>query len=325
MTSLEISLEQTSSRLKELLYSSVQDGNGDSILLSGGLDTSIIVTIATSLDQKIHAFTVILKDSPAPDLDFSKMLAGKFGIRHDIIEVNFNEIESSLPKVIKTLKSFDPMEVRNSVTVFLGLERAESKGFQRVLTGDAADELFAGYSFVNSLQKAEAQAKLKHLWEVMHFSSIPLARSLEIKAILTFLDERVRDFAMKEIPFEYLVGKREGQVFGKYLLRKAFESKLPEEIVWRKKTPIEYGSGTTILPQFYSMKILNDEFSEKKRRYFESDGERLRDKEQLHYYEIYRNAFGPPAPDRSRRVCSACNSNITNLATFCTACGEYPI
>jgi asparagine synthase (glutamine-hydrolysing) len=325
VTGLEESLEQTSSRLKELLYSSVQDGNGDSILLSGGLDTSIITAIATSLDQEIHAFTVVLKDSPAPDLEFSKIIATKFGIQHDIIEVSFDEIESSFPKVIKTLKSFDPMEVRNSVVVFLGLERAESEGFRRVLTGDAADELFAGYSFVISLQKADARASLKHLWEVMHFSSIPLAKSLGIEAVVPFLDERVRNFATEEIPFEYLVGKKEGQVHGKYLLRKAFESAVPAEIVWRKKTPIEYGSGTTILPQIYSNKIRDNEFRDKRLRYYENDGVKLRDKEQLHYYEIYRITFGPPAPDRSLRVCLACNSNVANLATFCATCGEYPI
>ena len=224
---------------QRLLYSSVQDGNGDSILLSGGLDTSIIAAIATSLNQKIHAFTVILKDSPALDLEFSKIVATKFGIQHDIIEVSFDEIESSLSRVIKALKSFDPMEVRNSVVVFLGLQRAESEGYRRVLTGDAADELFAGYSFVISLQKADAQASLKHLWEVMHFSSIPLAKSLRIEAILPFLDRRVRNFATEEIPFEHLVGRKDGRVFGKYLLRKAFEGSIPTEIAWRKKTPIE--------------------------------------------------------------------------------------
>ena len=227
MTGLEATFEQTSSRLKELLYSSVQDCDADSILLSGGLDTSIVAAIARSLDQKIHAFTVVLKDSPAPDLEFSKIIATKFGIQHDIIEVGFDELESSFPKVIKTLRSFDPMEIRNSVAIFLGLERAESEGFRRVLTGDAADELFAGYSFVISLQKADAQASLKHLWEVMHFSSIPLAKSLGIEAMLPFLDKRVRNFATEEIPFEYLVGEKDGQVHGKYLLRKAFEGAIP--------------------------------------------------------------------------------------------------
>jgi asparagine synthase (glutamine-hydrolysing) len=325
MNGLETNFEEISSRLRELLYSSIQNGIGDSILLSGGLDTSIIAAMTPTYDKKIQAFTLIMNDSPATDLVYSKIVAEKFGFEHEIIMVDFDEIEMILPEAIKVLRSFDPMEVRNSVAIFLCMKMAESRGFTRVLTGDGADELFAGYDFVISHQKTESQTILSHLWEVMHFSSIPLARSLGIEAILPYLDEKVRDFAMQKIPFEYLVGESGGQTFGKYILRKAFENMLPEEIVWRKKTPIEHGSGTTILPMLYSKRMSNDEFSEKKRRIFESDGVRIRDKEQLHYYEFYRNEFGPPGANSSGRICPACNSKILKLTTFCVTCGEYPI
>jgi asparagine synthase (glutamine-hydrolysing) len=316
-------------RLRQLLVQSVEQSRGDSILLSGGLDTSIVAAIASRSNSRLQAFTVLLKDFPSPDLHYSKLISSKLNLGQEIIQASLEDIENSLPEVITTLGSFDPMEIRNSVAVFLGLKRAQSQGYSRVLTGDAADELFAGYSFVKSLQKEEALPKLQQLWQVMHFSSMPLADSLNILALLPFLDPEVKTFATTEIPFEFLVGRNEtsdsGELFGKFILRKAFEDSLPPEIVWRTKTPIEFGSGTTCLPKIYSAKISSGEFEEKKETYLEQDHVRLRDPEQLHYYEIYRKSLGPPAPDFSKRTCPACTSNVPDPANFCTICGEYPI
>ncbi len=326
--SQEEGFERCAAELRRLIVEAVYASHGDSILLSGGLDTSIIAAVASTFNPILRAFTVILKDYPAPDLLYSKMISQKLGMKQEVIEASLDDVEESLSDVIRVLRSFDPMEIRNSVAIYLGLMKAKSDGFSRVLTGDAADELFAGYSFVNSLAKEEALAKLHHLWEVMHFSSISLASSLGIEALLPFLDRRVKEFATSEIPFEFLVRNSKegaGVVFGKFILRKAFEEMLPPDIVWRKKTPIEFGSGTTILPQIYSNKIGASEFDDKKRMYLEKDQVRIRDKEQLHYYEIYRRIFGPPFFDSTRRTCPACHSNAADSANFCTTCGEYPI
>ncbi len=319
----------TAFKLRHLLEKSIKNSQGDSILLSGGLDTSIVAAIASQSNPDLRGFTVVLKGFPSPDLHYSKLISYKLSLGQDIVETRLEDIEDSLPEVISILGSFDPMEIRNSVAAFLGLKRARSQGYSRVLTGDAADELFAGYSFVKNLKKEEAFPKLQYLWRVMHFSSIPLADSLGIHALLPFLDPRVKDFATTQIPFEYLVGRNEGsdsdEIFGKFILRKAFEDILPPEIAWRTKTPIEFGSGTTFLPQVYSEEISTEEFGEKKKLYLERDQVRLRDKEQLHYYEIYREELGPPSPDLSKRSCPACTSNVPDMTNFCTICGEYPI
>lgn len=319
----------TAAALRQLVIHSVEEKRGDSILLSGGFDTSVVAAIACRTNEDLGGYTVVLKDFPAPDLNFSKMIAAKLDIGQELLEVTLEDVEDSIPQVIRILRSFDPMEVRNSVPIYLGLTRAKSEGYSRVLTGDAADELFAGYSFVTSLPKDQALIKLHHLWTVMHFSSIPLAASLEIKALLPFLDEEVKQFAMSEIPFEFLVGVNNvlgGPLFGKFILRKAFEDMLPSEITWRKKTPIEFGSGTTVLPEIYKSKIDALEFANRRKWYLESDKVRIRDEEQFHYYEIYRREFnGPPESDPSRRACPACRANVGDSANFCTTCGEYPI
>lgn len=326
-------LQSIASELRKILTKAVAETLGDSILLSGGLDTSVVSAIVSSLlgEQGMagfRAYTVVLKDAPSPDLEFSKIVSGLFRMPHQIHSAGLSELEESLPDVIGVLKSFDPMEIRNSIAVYVGMKQAKLDDCSKIMTGDASDELFGGYSFVFNQSEEKARETLAHLWQVMHFSSIQLASSLGMEARLPFLHPDVKELAMNRIDFVYLAGRRNGsgELFGKFVLRKAFEDMLPAEIVWRTKTPIERGSGTTILPLWYSNLVKDAEFADKRRRYLQEDSVRLRDKEQLRYYEIYRRILGPPAPqDRSLRSCPACTSNVPDVATFCTTCGEHPI
>jgi asparagine synthase (glutamine-hydrolysing) len=325
--------ESVALELRRRIFTAVRETLGDSIMLSGGLDTGIVAVVVSSLlrvtERKgFRAYTVNLNGAPSPDLEYSKIVSNRFGIPHEVHGVDLPELEESLPDVIGVLKSFDPMEIRNSVAVYIGMKRAKLDGCSNVMTGDGSDELFAGYSFVFRQTEEKARETLSHLWEVMHFSSIPLASSLGMEARLPFLHPEVKELAMSGIDFSFLTGTREGseEVFGKFILRKAFEDMLPAEIAWRTKTPIEYGSGTTVLPEWASQAVKDDEFLAKQKGYLEQDGVRLRDKEQLKYYEIYRNILGPPGPkDRSLRMCPVCTSNVPASSTFCTICGEYPI
>jgi asparagine synthase (glutamine-hydrolysing) len=315
--------------LRNRIIQSVEETLGDAILLSGGLDTSIIAAILGSvlkMSKLVRAYTVIVHHVPSPDLKFSKLVSKRFGLIHQVSKVSISDIEQELPHVIRVLKSFDPMEIRNSVIPFIGMKKARLEECSKIMTGDAADELFAGYDFVFKESKEKAIKTSLHLWEVMHFSSIPLAASLEMEARIPFLNPKVKEFAMRRVDFALLVGQNGSEIFGKYALRKAFEDILPAEITWRKKTPIEYGSGSTVLSQIYSQIVLDNEFIDKRKRYLEKDGVRLRDKEQLKYYEIYRGEFGPPTKDdENKKICPACQGNVPDNATFCTICGEYPI
>jgi asparagine synthase (glutamine-hydrolysing) len=315
--------------LRNRIVQAVSQTLGDSILLSGGLDTSIIAAVASSIlkvERNLKAYTVSLKGAPSPDLEYSKLISSKFGIAHQIDAIDISELEAELPEVILVLKAFDPMEIRNSVVAYIGMKRARFEGHSKIMTGDASDELFAGYSFVFKQPEAKARETLLHLWEVMHFSSVPLATSLGIEAKLPFLEPKVKQFAMSELDFRLLIGQNGHEMFGKYILRRAFEDLLPPEVTWRTKTPIECGSGTTVLPKLYSQRISDSEFNDKKRVYLKRDNVRLRDKEQLKYYEIYRSILGPPVTkNTNQRSCPACSSNVRDKATFCTTCGEYPI
>jgi len=148
-----------------------------------------------------------------------------------------------------------------------------------------------------------------------------LADVLKIEVKLPYLDPEFKKFAMGLQP-ELKVRDEGGQTWGKWILRKTFEDLLPKKIVWRKKTPIETGSGTAVLPNFFNSIISNAEFNEKKSEYLVEDKVTLRDKEQLFYYEIYRLMLGVPHPtDFKGKVCLYCNSSLPSKSSYCRRCG----
>ena len=308
--------------LRTALALSVERNLGGAILLSGGLDTSIIAGLA-SRSRPPRAYTVALEGAPSPDLYYAELMAKKLHLSHTVHVFSLDELMGVLPRVVRTLGVFDPMEVRNSVAIFVGLQQAESNGALTVLTGDGCDELFAGYSFLFNLTPHDLKRALEKLWRGMQFSSVPMAKSLGIEAKLPFLDPAFRQIATHVDP-SLLVAEQNGQKWGKWIVRKAFEDLLPDEITWRVKTPIEYGCGTTTLPQIFDRRIPDGEFHEKQRRIKEADGVNIRDKEHLVYYEKFRRAFGARA-ETTGRTCPQCQYEVGEDATFCRTCGAYPI
>lgn len=128
------------------------------------------------------------------------------------------------------------------------------------------------------------------------------------------------------VPVDYKVRCERGQIWGKWILRKAFEGLLPDEVVWRVKTPIEQGSGTHTLPSLFNQTISDEEFEEGRRSCLEKDRVIMRDREHLYYYSLYRSLLGAPHPtDSKSRVCPGCSSNAAEKATYCRTCGAYPI
>lgn len=309
-------------RIRVLLDRATRRNLADCILLSGGLDTSIL-TASASKYSKLTGITVSLGE--APDVNFARMMADKFGLHHMIVRVDLNDVEHAIPEVVKVMQSFDPMEIRNDATILIGLKSVIDAGFRTVMTGDAGDELFAGYSFFFKMSPEVLQKRLREMWSTMRFSSVPLAESLGINAKLPFLEDEFKNYAM-QVPASLKIREERGLVYGKWILRKAFEQDLPDEIVWRVKMPIEQGSGTSSLPKYYDEKISHSTFNQKREDFWHSDKVRIRDKEQLAYYEIYRELCGPPGGLGSGgKVCPGCSTRVPEKMNYCRTCGEYPV
>ena len=310
--------------LREVLARAVEGNLGDVILLSGGLDSSVIALLASKI-RNVKAVSVYLEDSPGSDLRYAEMVARFLGIEHLVRVFDLDELEDTVRSTIRILRTFDPMEVRNSAAIYVALRHARDGGGRVAMTGDGGDELFAGYSFLYNLDLEELERKIRVIWGRMSFSSTTLGEVLGIKVRQPFLDPEVLSFAEK-LDSRFRIGFRDGRRYGKYILRMAFEEMLPREIIWREKVPIEGGSGTSILPRILEERISDQDFDELRKRYLAEDGVRIRSKEQLFCYQIYRELFGPPRPDGStEKICPMCHSNVPDDASYCKVCGAYPI
>jgi asparagine synthase (glutamine-hydrolysing) len=309
---------------REVVEGSIYRNSGDSLLLSGGLDTSIIAHVLARR-QRPRCYVVFFPLADSPDIPYATSIAKRLGLDLEVLELAPAVLRERLADVIRVLRTFDPMEVRNSVVVYHGFAAARDQGFSKVMTGDAADELFAGYSFSFNLPPQELMGRLRDLWRVMRFSSKPIAADLGISASLPYLDDRVVGFAESLRP-EQLVGSRNGKKYGKLILRTAFEGTIGKSSAWRVKTPIEYGSGTTYLPKYYASKIEDGAFMRGAKDAASQDGVKIRDKEHLQYYTLYRSMFSPPSElARTDHRCPSCGADVMPGATFCVTCGAYPI
>jgi asparagine synthase (glutamine-hydrolysing) len=237
-------------QLKNKLREAVERNKADGILLSGGLDTSILAFVA----RPSTGFTVALKNSLASDLVYSEKIAKLSGIQHKKMEFTTEEALATLPEVIRILKTFD-LALPNDLAIYFALRLAKGNRVSSVMTGDGADELFAGYSYMAELSPEDLGRYIRRLSQNWHFSSGYLGRALGVEIRQPFLDEDFVRFALEVSP-ELKV--KDG--IGKYVLRKSFEDLLPPEIVWRRKEPIEYGSGSTKLHEILNNMVTDKEF-----------------------------------------------------------------
>lgn len=317
-------VEEIRVKIRSLVEKAVEKNLTEGILLSGGLDTSILASVAAK-HSRLKAFTCAFQGAPAPDVEHAIIMAKRLNLPHYLHFFTEDELYNAARFVIKTLRLFDPMEVRNSATIYIGLNFAKNNGVKSVMTGDALDELMAGYPWLFKWNEKELELELQKIWETMLFSSVPIGKAIGVDVRTPYLDSEFKEYAMK-LSVKYKVREEKGLKWGKWIMRKAFEDVLPAEIAWRRKDPIEVGSGTTTLPNFFNMKISNSEFEEKKRKYFEIDKVTLRDKEQLFYYEIYREEIGAPrSKDLKGKICPQCNSNVPERSNFCRTCGAFPV
>ncbi len=312
-------------QLRTLVVGQVLASSADGILFSGGLDTSVLAAISASYGRRLHAVMVSVREGTGLDEPFARLMAERLGLNLEILRPTLRELVDRMPELIRLLRTFDPMELRNSVVPYVAIEAASKRGVSAVLTGDAADELFAGYSFMFNMSAEQLPPYIRHLNETMHFTSEIIGRNLGVGVDSPYDSPAIREFALS-LGHEDLVGNYQGQRFGKKILREAFRSLLPSEIAWRLKTPIEYGSGSTALKQLAEQSVTDTEFERESESAATHDFVRLRDKEHFFYYRIYRALL--PAPRQQAggaKRCSSCGGAVErDDQKYCRVCGAYP-
>lgn len=234
------------------------------VLLSGGLDSSVISAITESYAERrietdsqsrawwprLHSFAVGLKG--APDLAKARLVADYIGTVHHEINYTIQEGLDALRDVIYFIETYDITTVRASVPMYLLARVIKSMGIKMVLSGEGADEIFGGYLYFHKAPSAEEFHKetVRKLSKLHQYDCLRANKSLSawgVEGRVPFLDKEFLDVAMRTNPkakmCSILLGSDPKASMEKRIVREAFEDMLPEEVAWRQKEQFSDGVG----------------------------------------------------------------------------------
>ena len=314
-------LDNDCNRLKSELCESIKRNYSNALLLSGGLDSSILASIVNPTFTWTIGFG---KDSM--DLSFARRVATKYSKKHTEIILTDLELLNIINEIIHLFKTFDPIEIRNSCVMYAGLSKVSEEGISTIMTGDGGDELFAGYNYLKRYfsDTQMLRAELQRLWDTMHFSSNLIGRKVGIEVKTPFLDEKFM-YYVKCIDIVKMIGEHVNELWGKFILRKCYEYELGAEIVWRTKLAQEQGAGTIKIRDLLIKNLDDISYKEHTTKAL-SEGVIIKDKEHLYYYKIFRNYFSPPKEEEcSSSRCPKCNCCFKWKGRFCRTCGAFPV
>jgi asparagine synthase (glutamine-hydrolysing) len=227
------------------------------VLLSGGLDSSIISAVAKKFASKrvedgsmqdawwpqLHSFAVGLDGSP--DLIAARKVADYIGSVHHEIHFTIEEGLDAVSDVIYHLETYDVTTVRASTPMYLMARVIKSMGVKMVLSGEGADEIFGGYLYFHKAPNAQAfhEETVRKLDKLHLYDCLRANKSLAawgVEGRVPFLDKEFMDVAMRLNPKDKMAGNGKME---KWVLRKAFEDYLPESVTWRQKEQFSDGVG----------------------------------------------------------------------------------
>ena len=245
------------------------------VLLSGGLDSSVISAIASKFSSRrietegkseawwprLHSFAIGLKG--APDLEKARVVAEHIGTVHHEVNYTVQEGLDALRDVIYHIETYDVTTVRASTPMYLLARYIRSMGIKMVLSGEGADEVFGGYLYFHKAPDARAfheetvrkLGKL-HLYDCLRANKTLLAWGVEGR--VPFLDKEFLDIAMRINPEKKMCP---GKEIEKKVVREAFSDMLPESVAWRQKEQFSDGVGYSWIDSLKEMtsKAVSDE------------------------------------------------------------------
>ncbi len=312
-TSIPLLREALEAAVKRQMMSDVPYG----VLLSGGLDSSVIAAITAKFARRrvetgdtqeawwprLHSFAVGLADSP--DLKAARKAADFLGTVHHEIHFTIQEALDALPDVIYHLETYDITTVRASTPMFLMARAIKAMGIKMVLSGEGSDEVFGGYLYFHKAPNArefheETVRKLGklHLYDCLRANKALAAWGIEGR--VPFLDQEFLDVAMRVNPADKMcrgrkirsdAGGHGDDAIEKWLLREAFHDMLPPEITWRQKEQFSDGVGYSwidTLKEMTSREVSDAQFAAASRRFPINTPAT---KEEYYYRSIFAECF----------------------------------
>ena len=314
-------MEDISKNLYQILEESCNSCQSDLISLSGGLDSSIITYFLRKRD--LNSVAIISEDFVSTDLTYCQMISKEMKIPLSIYNVSTSTILEAIENTIKILKNFNDIEIRNNVVMYLAIKWAKENDQKSIITGDGADELFAGYNFLVNKPENELDAEIKRVCSIMHFPTQKIGKELGVKIESPFLNQKIIELS-NQIPSNLKIKEEDGKRYGKWILRKTFEKHIPLQIAWRRKSPMQEGAGTSGLTNLFESIISEETYVEKKLTVEKNDEVVIRSRESMYYYEIFKKLYGSPVNDNAEHKCPYCKHEVNN-SKFCRMCGAFPI
>ena len=316
---IKIALEAA---VKRQLMSDVPYG----VLLSGGLDSSVISAITKKYAQKriesesttdawypqLHSFAVGLDGSP--DLAAARKVADHIGSVHHEIIFTIQEGLDAIRDVIYNIETYDVTTIRASTPMYLMARVIKSMGIKMVLSGEGSDELFGGYLYFHKAPNAKEfhEETVRKLSKLHMYDCLRANKSLAawgIEGRVPFLDKEFIDVAMRINPNDKMIN---GERMEKWVLRKAFEDLLPESVAWRQKEQFSDGVGYSwidTLKETVNLAITDEQLENAK---FKFPIQTPTSKEEYYYRMIFTDHFPSNAAALSvpQEASIACSTKI---------------
>ena len=320
------SVEAVRDALKDAVRRQLMSDVPYGVLLSGGLDSSVISAIAEIFSEKrienngqtraywprLHSFAVGLKG--APDLAKAKMVADHIGTVHHEINYTIQEGLDAIRDVIYFIETYDVTTVRASTPMYLLARVIKSMGIKMVLSGEGADEIFGGYLYFHKAPDAQAfhEETVRKLSKLYLYDCLRANKSLSawgVEGRVPFLDKEFLDVAMRTNPEAKMCP---GKTMEKRIVREAFADMLPAEVAWRQKEQFSDGVGYSwidTLKKITSEAVSDEQMAHAAERFPINPP---KNKEEYYYRSIFAEHF--PSESAARSVPSeasvACSTSI---------------
>jgi asparagine synthase (glutamine-hydrolysing) len=345
-------------QLLVVLVRAVRSTPGDGLLLSGGIDSSLLA----ALNRKLPTITVVLEgvssnlkpycDSGCTtcpgfetyplgcgaDFKFAKQVVEYLGLEWYPVEISEGEALRNLSELVTLTQSYD-LALLNDITIYTGLKRARSLGWHTVWTGDDADTLFAGYSYLRSKQDWAGYLRraIPHIQDVgpdasrigkalglslqypyLHSEVLAFAQSLDLAENIEWRESQGAGAFLDQFDTDLM--QQKVKPWGKAILRHAAGDFLPASIAWRLKTDLEFGSGMCRLEGKLAESLSpqdSEEIDSTKRRFWNNAHRAL--------FLIYkRMGFQSGTPQAGEYPCTWCGSGVVDGTRHCKVCGGSP-
>ena len=317
--------------VKRQLMSDVPYG----VLLSGGLDSSVISAIAARFSEhriednsqtraywpRLHSFAVGLKG--APDLAKARLVADYIGTVHHEIHYTIQEGLDVIRDVIYFTETYDVTTVRASTPMYLLARVIKSMGIKMVLSGEGADEVFGVYLYFHKAPSARAfhEETVRKLSKLHYYDCLRANKSLSawgVEGRVPFLDKEFLDVAMNINPQTKMCGidpSSDGQkrfIIEKKIVREAFSDMLPREIIWRQKEQFSDGVGYAwidTLKKITSEAVTDEQITHARERFPINPP---LNKEEYYYRSIFEEFFPSESAARSvnQEASVACSTSV---------------